>query len=157
MTRATEMDSEFADAWAAMAQACHTIRSHYDTDLKWLDLGEQAIDRALELNPAHPAALCARAQTLFTAARGFQNRKALRTTCAALKVDGSYHNALHWRAVLLFHFGHYAQALRDLDDALRIDPRFVGSLVSKAAIALETGNAEHSAEPMSAYSSKSPA
>ena len=75
LTRATEMDSGFADAWAAMAQACHMIRSHYDTDLKWLDLGEQAIDRALELNPAHPAALCARAQTLFTAARGFQNRK----------------------------------------------------------------------------------
>jgi len=146
LTRTTEMDPGFADAWAAMAQACHVIRSHYDADLKWLDLGDQAIDRALELNPAHPAALCARAQTLFTAARGFQNRKALRAACAALNVDGSYHNALHWRAVLLFHLGHYAQALRDLDDALRIDPRFVGSLVSKATIVLEMGNAEQSAE-----------
>lgn len=146
LTRATEMDPGSADAWAAMAQACHLIRSHYDTDLKWLNIGEQAIDRALELNPAHPAALCARAQTLFTAARGFQNRRALRATCAALKVDSSYHNALHWRAVLLFHLGHYAEASRDLDDALRIDPRFVGSLVTKAHIALETGNAEQSAE-----------
>jgi tetratricopeptide (TPR) repeat protein len=132
--------------FAFAMQLLSVIRSHYDTDLKWLDLGEQAIDRALELNPAHPAALCARAQTLFTAARGFQNRKALRATCAALKVDSSYHNALHWRAVLLFHLGHYTQASRDLDDALRIDPPFVGSQVSKAQIALETGNAERFAE-----------
>ena len=145
LTRATEMDPGFADAWAAMAQACHDpLALRYGSQVAGPGGTGYRPRTGVESCPSGRALRAA--QTLFTAARGFQNRKALRTTCAALKVDSSYANALHWRAVLLFHLGHYAQALRDLDDALRIDPRFVGSLVSKAAVPWKQGNAEQSAE-----------
>jgi len=142
LTRVTEMDPSFADAWGTLAQVYQTISSMYDEDPKWIDLSERAIARTLDLDPVHPKALCARAQLLWSAPKGFQNLPALRAANAALKVDPRCEPALFWRAVILFHLGHYSQAARDLEDVLRIDPGSAPAHASLAHIALDTGRLE---------------
>jgi eukaryotic-like serine/threonine-protein kinase len=146
LTRVTEMDPAFADAWGTLAQVCHTISAMYDSDPKWNELAERAVSRTLELDPVHPKALCAHSQLLWSAAKGFQNRPALRAATAALKVDPRCDPALYWRGVIFFHIGHYAQAVRDLEEALRIDPRFALARASLAHIALDNGKLDMAAD-----------
>jgi serine/threonine protein kinase/tetratricopeptide (TPR) repeat protein len=139
LTRVTEMDPAFADAWGSLAQVYYTIFALYDPDPKLIELTEQAIARTLELDPVHPTALCAHSQLLWSAAKGFQNRPALRAVTAALKVDSRCEPALHWRGCILFHLGYYSQAVQDMEEVLRIHPRSALARASLAHIALDTG------------------
>jgi len=75
LTRATELDPAFADAWGLLAQACAQMGAHLDSDPKWFELGEQAIARTLELDPVQCTALCARSMILFSPSRGFQTAR----------------------------------------------------------------------------------
>ncbi len=87
LTRATELDPAFADAWGLLAQACAQMGSHLDRDPKWFELGETAIARTLELDPIQCTALCARSMIVWSPSRSFQNRAALRAINAAVKID----------------------------------------------------------------------
>jgi eukaryotic-like serine/threonine-protein kinase len=143
LTRATELDPAFADAWGLLAQAYAQMGAHLDPDPKWFELGERAISRTLELDPVQCDALCARGMILWSPSRSFQNRPALRALNAALKIDPTRPTARHQRCGMLWHLGFLDAAWEDTEE-LPSNP--VLSLMHKGAIALQRGEYERSTE-----------
>jgi serine/threonine protein kinase/tetratricopeptide (TPR) repeat protein len=144
LTRATELDPAFADAWGLLAQACAQMGAHLDADPKWFEIGERAIARTLELDPVQCTALCARSMILWSPSRGFQNRAALRALNAAIKIDPARPTARHQRSAILWHLGFLDAAERDADELQSTSP--VLSLMHRGAIALQRGDFDHSIE-----------
>jgi serine/threonine protein kinase/tetratricopeptide (TPR) repeat protein len=144
LTRATELDPAFADAWGLLAQACGQMGSHLDADPKWFELGEQAIARTLELDPVQCTALCARSMILWSTPRGFQNRAALRALNAAIKIDPARPTARHQRSAILWHLGFLDAAEQDANELQSANP--VLSLMHLGAIALQRGDFDESSE-----------
>jgi serine/threonine protein kinase/tetratricopeptide (TPR) repeat protein len=144
LSRATELDPAFADAWGLLAQACAQMAAHLDSDPKWLELGEQAIARALELDPVQCTALCARSMIVWSPSRGFQNRAALRALNAAIKIDPVRPTARHQRSAILWHLGFLDAAQHDAEEIQSTNP--VLSCMHQGAVALQRGNFDESAE-----------
>jgi TolB-like protein/predicted Ser/Thr protein kinase len=144
LTRATELDPAFADAWGLLAQACAQMGSHLDFDPKWFELGEQAIARSLELDPIQCTALCARSMIQWSPSRGFQNRVALRALNAALKIDPGRPMARHQRSAIFWHLGFLDAAQQDAEQLQATNP--VLSAMHQAAVALQRGDFDHSAD-----------
>lgn len=144
LTRATELDPGFADAWGLLSQACSQMGAHLDSDPKWFELGERAIARTLELDPVQCTALCARSMILWSPSRGFQNRAALRALNAALKIDPGRPTARHQRSAILWHLGFFGSAERDADELQPINP--ILGLMHRGAIALQRGDFDLSAD-----------
>jgi len=144
LTRATELDPAFADAWGLLAQACAQMGAHLDPDPKWFELGERAIARTLELDPVQCTALCARSMILWSPSRGFQNRAALRALNAALKIDPGRPTARHQRCAVLWHLGFLEEADRDAGELQKTNPTL--GIMQRGAIALQRGHFDESAE-----------
>jgi tetratricopeptide (TPR) repeat protein len=130
LTRATEIDPGFSDAWGLLAQAYAQMGAHLDQDPKWFDFGEQAIARTLELDPVQCDALCARSMIVWSPSRKFQNRAALRALNAALKIDPNRQTARHQRAAMLWHLGFLDAAARDAEETTVGTPNTHLALVS---------------------------
>jgi TolB-like protein/tetratricopeptide (TPR) repeat protein len=143
LTRATELDPAFADAWGLLGHAYALMGAHLDPDPKWFEMGERAIARTLELDPVQCDALCARAVILWSPSRSFQNRAALRALNAALIIDPRRPAARYTRAVVLWHLGFLDAAWEDAEE-LHSSP--VLSLTQKGAISLLRGDYDRSTE-----------
>ena len=143
LTRATELDPSFADAWGLLAHACAQMGSHLDPDPKWFEMGERAIARALELDPVQCDALGARGVILWSPSRSFQNRAALRALNAALKIDPMRPSARHQRSAVLWHLGFLDAAWEDAEE-LHATPLL--SVMHKGAIWLQRGDYGRSIE-----------
>jgi serine/threonine protein kinase/tetratricopeptide (TPR) repeat protein len=144
LTRATELDPTFADAWGLLAQACAQMGSHLDTDPKWFELGETAIARTLELDPIQCTALCARSMILWSTSRSFQNRAALRAINAAVKIDPSRPTARHQRSAIFWHLGFLDAAEQDAIELQATHPAM--GTMHRGAIALQRGDFDLSSE-----------
>ena len=144
LTRATELDPNFADAWGLLAQACAQMGSHLDSDPKWFERGDRAIARALELDPVQCTALCARGMIVWSPSRSFNNRAALRALNAALRIDPSRPTARHQRSGVLWHLG-FTQAAEADAQLLKLVSPALGTM-HLAAIALQSGRFDKSAE-----------
>ena len=142
LTRALELDPNFADAWGLLAQACAQMGSHLDSDPKWFALGEHAIARALELDPVQCTALCARSMIVWSPSRSFQNRAALRALNAAIKIDPSRPTARHQRSAILWHLGFTHAAEADAQQLMFTNPGL--ATMQLAATALQAGQYEKS-------------
>ena len=137
LTRATELDPAFADAWGLLAQACAQMGAHLDPDPKWFELGERAIARTLELDPVQCTALCARSMIAWSPSRGFQNRAALRALNAALKIDPARPTARHQRSAILWHLGFGDAAEQDAKELEKTNAAL--GLMHRGGIALQRG------------------
>ena len=144
LTRATELDPAFADAWGLLAQACAQMGSHLDRDPKWFELGEKAIARALELDPVQCTALCARGMILWSPPRSFQSRAALRALNAAIKIDPARPTARHQRSAILWHLGFLDAAEHDAKE-LQATNQAMGAM-HRGAVALQRGDFDLSSE-----------
>ena len=144
LTRATELDPAFADAWGLLAQACAQMGAHLDSDPKWFEMGEQAISRALELDPVQCTALCARGMIVWSPSRGFQNHAALRALNAAIKIDPVRPTARHQRSAILWHLGFLDASQHDAEEIQSTNP--VLSFMHQGAVALQRGNFDESSE-----------
>ncbi len=142
LCRAVEIDPNFADAWGRLAQAYANMGSHLDPHPQWFDRAEHAIAMTLELDPVQCDALCARAQTLWSPSRGFQNRPALRAINAALKVNPNRPVIRMFRGAILFHLGYYDQAERDTNESMLANPGYAMGITGQAMIALFRGDYE---------------
>jgi eukaryotic-like serine/threonine-protein kinase len=142
LTRATELDPGFADAWGLLAQACAFTGAHLDPDPKWFEMGELAITRTLELDPVQCDALCARGVILWSPSRSFQNRPALRALNAALKIDPMRPSARHQRSAVLWHLGFLNAAQEDAEELGSTTPLW--SLSHQGAVALQRGDYDRS-------------
>jgi Flp pilus assembly protein TadD len=141
LTRATDLDPGFADAWGLLAQVYAQMGAHLDHNPKWFDLGEQAIARTLELDPVQCDALCARSMIVWSPSRKFQNRAALRALNAALKIDPNRQTARHQRAAVLWHLGFLDAATRDAEETTVGFP-----YIHLALVALQRGEFQKSVD-----------
>ncbi len=140
LSRAVEMDANFADAWGQLAYACSQMGMHLDPDPQWFERAELAIARTLELDPLQCDALCARGQVVWSPSRGFQNLAALRAMNAALKIHPGRYHFRHFRGAILFHLGFFEQAVHDLEEALIANPGYALSVTSLGMIAEYKGD-----------------
>src|SRR5262249_59981481 len=82
-----QLDPNFADAWARLAEASIQMAVTFEPGPQWFRKAEQAIRRALAIDPENAEAKCARGQVLWSPAKRFQNRAALRALAEALRLN----------------------------------------------------------------------
>jgi eukaryotic-like serine/threonine-protein kinase len=119
---ATKLDPRFADAWSRLAEACVLMAGNFEPGPRWIRVAEQAVRRALALDPHSAEAQCARGRVLWMPAKGFQNRAALRAMGEALRLNPGCHRALVWRCLILLHIGLHEEAKAGLAEALATNP-----------------------------------
>jgi eukaryotic-like serine/threonine-protein kinase len=142
LTQATERDPTFSDAWARLAQACVQMGVIFDSDPRFLSMAEDAVQKALTLDPANADAHCARGQLVWSPAHSYQNQIALRALNAALKINPGCHQAQVWRGLILMHLGLYREARQGLEEALAVHPEDSRTLVFLGNRALYEGEHE---------------
>jgi tetratricopeptide (TPR) repeat protein len=123
LTRAVQLDSNFASAWALLATSDIGSGFLYDADPRRLDRAEEAIRRALALDSTSAMAWKARHDLEWNAVRGWHFPEALAAARHALTLRPSMvaaHNAL---GSLYFHYGFMEEARRELETSLSLDPR----------------------------------
>jgi serine/threonine protein kinase/tetratricopeptide (TPR) repeat protein len=119
---ATQMDSKFADAWARLAGACVIMAGNFEPGPHWIIKAEKAMRRALALDRKNANAQWARGRILWTPAKKFQNRAALRALGEALKLSPGHQDALVWKCLILLHVGLLEEAKQGLDEAMAANP-----------------------------------
>jgi adenylate cyclase len=102
--QATQLDPDYAQAWALMALAQAELRFVHGKDENALP----AADRALELNASLPEAHCIKARYLEEDGRGDEAEKQIRT---ALKLDPDSWEVNREAARMLFRGGNAADAI----------------------------------------------
>jgi len=139
LEQAVALDPEFADGWAKLAEACALMGVTQEPHPRWLKRADQAIRRALRLDRHNAEVYCARGRVLWTPARGFKNRQALRALNEALHLNPGCHAAKIWRCLIFMHLGLLAQAKEGLLEALATHPDDAFTLVFIGQTALYCG------------------
>ncbi len=116
------LDSRFADAWARLAEARLTMAVGFEPGGPWFRRAEQALRRALALDSDNVEAQIGRGRLLWTPAKGFQNRLALRTLSKVLRLSPDSHQGHFWRGLIFLHVGLHEDAHEDLAAALATNP-----------------------------------
>ena len=117
------LDPSFAPAQAQLASA-YSERSFIfnANDPALQDKAFTAIRKAQSLDPNLPEVHYGLSQMLWTHAHGFQHLDALAEARQAYTIDPNFDEAWHQHALILFHIGHIAEARRDIDRVLSINP-----------------------------------
>jgi TolB-like protein/Tfp pilus assembly protein PilF/predicted Ser/Thr protein kinase len=140
LEKATELDPKFADAWARLAEACVQMGVTFEPGPQWFRRADQALRRALALDPTNAEAKCVRGQVLWTPAKRFQNRAALRLVREALEANPGCLQAQVWQGLILLHVGLHDTAREVLLAALARHPDDSRTLVFIGQNALFQGN-----------------
>lgn len=122
LRQATSLDPEFVDAWARLGQACFMMAFAFEPETSWYEAAEEAIERALALDPANVDAHVGRGRVLWSPEKRFQNRPALRALGEALRLGPGSHEALLWQSLVFLHVGLLEEARAGLTDALAMKP-----------------------------------
>ncbi len=146
LEQAVVLDPEFADAWARLAEACALIGVTQEPHPKWLKRADHAIRRALRLDRHNAEVYCASGRVLWTPARGFKHRQALRALNEALQINPGCHAAQIWRCLILMHLGLLEDAKKGLLEALATHPEDALTLVFIGQTALYRGDFEEAEE-----------
>ena len=118
---AVKLDAGFIDAWARLAEAYVVMAVTFEPGVRLIRRADRAIRRALTLNPNNAEAHCARGRVLWTPARHFRNREALRAFGAALKLSPGCQPAKIWQSVIFLHLGLLERAKEGLLSVLAAD------------------------------------
>jgi len=122
LENATRLDPKFTDAWARLAEACVLMGGAMEPGPLWMGRAEKAVRRALALDPENTETQVASARVVWTPAKRFQHRAALRSLAAALHRSPGWHQALVWRGCILLHIGLMEEAEEGLLEALASNP-----------------------------------
>ncbi|MEY2540203.1 MAG: adenylate cyclase [Verrucomicrobiota bacterium] len=112
--RATEIDPNYADAWALIALAEMLLGSTIAQDSEG---GLSAAERALSLNPDLAEAHAVKARILW----GDRREEAFREIETALRLDPESHEVNKCAAVLRFRQGRLEEAIRYFEKALALE------------------------------------
>jgi eukaryotic-like serine/threonine-protein kinase len=126
---ATELDPRFADAWARLAEACLQMEVTFEPGPQWFRRAEQAIRRALVIDPHNAEAKSAQAQVLWTPGKRFQNRAAMRALQEALELNPGCHQARIWQGLIFFHIGLMEEAKESLRTTLATNPHDARTMI----------------------------
>jgi tetratricopeptide (TPR) repeat protein len=133
---ATQMDPKFTDAWARLAGACVIMAGNFEPGPHWILKAEKAVRRAIALDRKNADAQWARGRILWTPAKKFQNRPALRALGEALLLNPGHQDALVWKCLVLLHVGLLDRAKEGLTAALKANPEnmFAGTFLGQIEI-----------------------
>lgn len=146
LENALQLDPRFADAWVRLAEASLMMAISFEPGPRWMRAAERASRRALALDPSHPDAHCTRGRILWSPAKHFQHRAALRALDHALRLNPGCHPALQWRATVFSHVGLLAEAKEGFTAALATDPDDAYTLQGLGSLAVYSGNYEEGEE-----------
>lgn len=121
LTRATEKDPGFVEAWAQLAWT-HALLYHYGldrTDARRL-AAEAAIEQALQLDPASSEARLAKANVLYWTQRDYP--AALRELGLARRSTPNDHRIIEAEGFILRRLGRFEESIERLQDASELDP-----------------------------------
>jgi len=136
---ATTLDPRFAEAWARLAVACVVMGGNFEPGPRWIERAEKAARRALALDRKNADGQCARGRILWTPAKKFQNRTALRVLGEALRLSPGHQDALVWRCLVLLHVGLFEEARNGLESALVANPHDAFALTFLGQVMMYTG------------------
>jgi len=136
---ATVIDPHFADAWAGLAEACVLMGGIFEPAPKWIARAEKAVRKALTLDRNNVEAYVARGRLIWTPAKNFQHRAALRALGQALQRRPTHDQALSWQGLVLMHIGLQPQAKDCLTTALAVCPDNTFTLTMLGTNALYAG------------------
>jgi non-specific serine/threonine protein kinase len=122
LEHAVQLDPRFAGAWARMAEAHLLMAFTFAEGPPAVAAAERAVRRALALDPSNSVAHCSHGLVLWSPARGFQNRAALRALTLALKLNAGNLPALLWQCLIFLHVGLFDRADEGLKTALAVRP-----------------------------------
>ena len=136
---ATQMDAKFTDAWARLAAACVLMAGNFEPGPHWILKAEKAMRRAVSLDRKNADAQMARGRILWTPAKKFQNRPALRALGEALSLNPGHQDAQVWRCLVLLHVGLLEQAKEGLTAVMTANPENVFALTFLGQIDIFAG------------------
>jgi len=142
----TELDSEFPDAWAALAEAYVQMGVTFEPGPKWMMRAERSVKRALLLDKDNIEAQIARGRILWTPHKKFQNTLALRSIRKVLEKQPTNQQALSWQGCILAHIGLLPEARECLSAALAANPDDTFTFVFLAQTAMWGGSYEEAQE-----------
>lgn len=129
LEQAVELDPNFPDAWARLAEACVLIGTTQEPHPRWLKRASEAIRKALALDRHNAEAHCAKGRWLWTPAQNFKNRPALHALREALHLNPGCHAARIWQCLILLHLGLMQEARAGLMEVLAAQPDDAFTLV----------------------------
>jgi tetratricopeptide (TPR) repeat protein len=121
--RAVATDSNFAAAYAELAQACVWRFFLFTPDEKqWEEKAYVAVEKALSLDPDLAAAHLARGRLLWTPSNHFPHDRAIQEYRRALELDPSLDEARNQLALVYGHVGLLDEALQQLEQGIAVNP-----------------------------------
>ena len=136
---AAQMDPKFTDAWARLAGACVIMAGNFEPGPHWILKADKAMRRALALDRKNADAQWARGRILWTPAKKFQNRPALRALGEALTLNPGHQDALVWKCLVLLHVGLFEEAKEGLTAAMAANPENMFALTFLGQIDIYAG------------------
>src|SRR2546423_2238217 len=123
LEKSVSLDDTFAPAWADLSLA-------YGSKAFWLEAGakqwevkaEEAVGKALQLDPELPAAHLAKARVLWRPSSGFQHEEAIAEVGCALAVNPNFGEAHFSLGVIYFHVGLIDEAMQQWKRADELNP-----------------------------------
>ncbi len=122
LTRAIAIDSNFAAAYAELADTYVAKLFRFAPGPRYRLLAERAIDRALALDSTLAEAYQARGDLEYTPEGGWRLEEAVRDFQRALDLKPSLSTAHGKFGTVLMHLGMYEPALRELRASVALDP-----------------------------------
>jgi Flp pilus assembly protein TadD len=123
LEKSVSLDDTFAPAWADLSLA-------YGSKAFWLEGGakqwevkaEEAVAKALQLDPELPAAHLAKARVLWRPSSGFQHEEAIAEVRRALAVNPNFGDAHFTLGSIYFHVGLLDEAMQQWKRADELKP-----------------------------------
>lgn len=115
-------DERFAAAWARLAHGCCQMANHFEPEPRWHQRTDQALERALALDPANVEARVVEGRVLWSPRRGFRSREALLALDDVLRLQPGSPGARTWHSLILLHVGLMAEAEDGLAEAHAAEP-----------------------------------
>jgi serine/threonine protein kinase/TolB-like protein/Tfp pilus assembly protein PilF len=123
LERSASLDRSFALPQSYLAFAYSLKANQYRaSDPQWEEKGFAAVQKTMALDPTLPEAHFAQGIMLWRKSHGFPNLEALAEFRQAIAGRPNMDEAWHQHGVILFHVGHLAAGLRDIDRALAVNP-----------------------------------
>ncbi len=123
LEKSVALDDTFAEAWAELSSAYGGKAFFLEAGKKeWEVKAEEALAKALQLDPKLPAAHLAKSRTLWRPSTGFQHEEAINELRRALAVNPNFGDAHLFLGVIYFHVGLIEEALQQFNRSDEINP-----------------------------------
>ena len=152
LEKSVSLDDTFAEAYAELSNAYWSkAYFFFEGDARqWEIKAEEAVAKALQLDPELPVAHVAQARLLWRPSSGFQHEKAIAEIRRALSVAPNFWDAHLFLGAIYFHVGLLEEALQQLKRADELNPGNANIKFQIALMALLQGRSNEAFAMMEA-------